>query len=112
DLSPAQAAVLQELAGGLFFARPELRVPQAELARNRGSQPLLWENGISGDWPIVLATIGSVEGLPTLRQLLQAHHYWRRRGMTVDLVIVNDQPTSYFQQLHHKILDAMFVASN
>ena len=29
------------------------------------------------------------EGLPTLRQLLAAHRYWRRRGMTVDLVVLN-----------------------
>src|SRR5690606_14816029 len=34
DLSPGEAAVFQELAGALFFARPELRAPQAELARN------------------------------------------------------------------------------
>ena len=64
--------------------------PQEELRRNRGSQPLLWANGISGDAPIVLATIDSPEGLPTLRQLFAAHHYWRRRGLTVDLVILND----------------------
>ena len=112
DLSPAEAAIFQEVAGFLLFPRPELRVPQVELERNRGSQLLLWENSISGDWPIVLATVGSVEGLPTLRQLLAAHHYWRRRGMTVDLVILNSQPSSYFQELHQKILEAMFAASD
>ena len=32
------------------------------------------------------------DGLPTLRQLLAAHRYWRRRGMTVDLVVLNTQP--------------------
>jgi cyclic beta-1,2-glucan synthetase len=112
DLSPAQAAIFQELAGSLFFGHAELRADQAELVRNRGSQPLLWENGVSGDWPIVQATISSPEGLPTLRQLLAAHHYWRRRGMTVDLVIVNSQPSSYFQELHQRILEAMFVAND
>ena len=61
-------------------------------AGNRGSQPLLWAVGVSGDWPILLATIDSAEGLPTLRQLLAAHHYWRRRGMMVDLVVLNTAP--------------------
>ena len=56
---------------------------------NRGSQPLLWAAGVSGDWPILLATIDSAEGLPTLRQLLAAHRYWRRRGMMVDLVVLD-----------------------
>ncbi len=94
ELTPADAAVFQELAGCLLYPLPELRAPQEELCRNQGSQPLLWASGISGDWPIVLATIGTVDGLPTLRQLLAAHHYWRRRGMTVDLVVVNTQPSS------------------
>ncbi|CAN5510517.1 glucoamylase family protein [soil metagenome] len=112
DLTPADAAVFQELAGCLFFPHPALRLPQHELYRNEGSQPLLWENGISGDWPIVLATINSADGITTLRQLLAAHHYWRRRGMTVDLVIINTQAASYLQTLHNRITDAMFATGN
>jgi cyclic beta-1,2-glucan synthetase len=95
NLSPADAAVAQELAGYLFYGNPTLRAPQSELRRNRGSQPLLWGNGLSGDWPILLATIESGEGLPTLRQLLAAHRYWRRHGMTVDLVVVNAHQSDY-----------------
>ena len=86
---PADAGVFQELAGHLFYANPALRAPPDELRRNRGPQPLLWAIGVSGDWPILLATIDSEDGLPTLRQLLAAHRYWRRRGMTVDLVVLN-----------------------
>ena len=105
SVTPADAAVFQELAGHLFYSNPALRAPQDELRRNRGSQPLLWALGVSGDWPILLATIDSADGLPTLRQLLAAHHYWRRRGMTVDLVVLNAHPPSYLQDLerqHHR----------
>jgi cyclic beta-1,2-glucan synthetase len=112
NLTPSDAAVFQELAGYLFYPRSELRAPQNELSRNRGPQPLLWSSGISGDWPIVVATIDSTDGLPTLRQLLAAHHYWRRRGMTVDLVIVNTQPSSYLQELHDRIMEAMFASND
>ena len=42
SITPADAAVFQELAGHLFYGSPSLRAPQAELRRNRGSQPLLW----------------------------------------------------------------------
>ncbi|HSP18646.1 MAG TPA: glucoamylase family protein, partial [Myxococcaceae bacterium] len=89
NTSSIDAGVFQQLAGALFFADPLLRAPEAELAGNQGSQPMLWAVGLSGDWPILLATIDSTEGLPTLRQLLSAHQYWRRRGMMVDLVILN-----------------------
>lgn len=111
-LSPADAAVFQELAACLLYPRPELRAPQAELQRNRGSQPLLWAAGISGDWPIVLAAIDSTGGLPTLRQIYAAHHLWRRRGMTVDLVILNTQPASYLQELTDRIMEALFASQD
>jgi cyclic beta-1,2-glucan synthetase len=111
-LSPADAAVAQELAGYLFYGNPALRAPQAELRRNRGSQPLLWGNGLSGDWPILLATIDSGEGLPTLRQLLAAHRYWRRHGMTVDLVVVNAHQSDYQQDLADRITAAVFTVGD
>ncbi|HEX8431006.1 MAG TPA: protein ndvB, partial [Longimicrobium sp.] len=53
-----------------------------------------------------------MEGLPTLRQLFAAHHYWRRRGMMVDLVVLNDQPASYLQELHERIGEAMVAAND
>ncbi|MEX2584088.1 MAG: glucoamylase family protein [Gemmatimonadota bacterium] len=111
-LTPADAAVFQEIAGLLVYPTADLRAPPEELLGNEGSQPLLWAAGISGDHPIVLATISAEEGLKTLRQLFVAHRYWRRRGMTVDLVILNTHPSSYFQELHEKILEAMFAAND
>ncbi|HEV8362226.1 MAG TPA: glucoamylase family protein, partial [Gemmatimonadaceae bacterium] len=104
-ITPADAAVFQDLAGYLLYALPALRPSTAELLSNTGSQDLLWANGISGDWPILLATIDSVEGLPTLQQLISAHRYWRRRGMTVDLVVINTEEYSYQQQLSDRITE-------
>jgi cyclic beta-1,2-glucan synthetase len=111
-ITPADAAVFQDLASPLFFGNPALRASQDELRANHGSQPMLWSQGVSGDWPIVLATIDSKEGLPTLRQLFAAHRYWRRRGMTVDLVILNDRAHSYLQELSDQIASAMFTATD
>jgi cyclic beta-1,2-glucan synthetase len=111
-ISPRDAAVFQDLAGHLFYSHPGLRVPRAELLRNHGSQALLWGTGLSGDWPIVLATIESADGLPTLRQLFAAHHYWRRRGMTVDLVLINEHPSSYFQELNDRIMESRFASGD
>jgi len=107
-LTPTLAALFQDLAGQLFYGNTALRAPAAELQRSSGSQPLLWATGVSGDWPILLATIASVDGLPTLRQLLAAHRYWRRRGMTVDLVILNVHPPDYLQDLADRITGAIY----
>jgi cyclic beta-1,2-glucan synthetase len=112
DLKPADAAVFQELAGFVLHPRAELRPPPAELAEGHGAQNLLWSAGVSGDWPIVLATIDSVEGLPTLRRVLVAHHYLRRRGLTLDLVILLTQPSSYLQELRDRVAEAMVAAND
>ncbi|HEX2717215.1 MAG TPA: glucoamylase family protein, partial [Gemmatimonadaceae bacterium] len=110
-VSPADAAIFQELAGHLFYATPALRATTEELEQNHGSQPLLWKAGVSGDWPILLATIDSDDGLPTLRQLLNAHHYWRRRGMVVDLVVLNTRTHSYLQDLNDKVTATVLASA-
>jgi cyclic beta-1,2-glucan synthetase len=112
DITPTDAAVFQEIAGNLLFPEPAIRAREEELNRNRGSRLLLWANGISGDRPIVLARLGSTDGLPTLRQLLAAHHYWRRRGMAVDLVILDTQSSSYLRELSDRIREAIVTSGN
>jgi cyclic beta-1,2-glucan synthetase len=111
SVTPADAAVFQDIAGALLYPGASMRAPQAELRLNEGSQPLLWAQGISGDWPILLASIDSADGLPTLRQLFAAHHYWRRRGLMVDLVILNEHPSGYYQELEGQMLDAMYASN-
>jgi cyclic beta-1,2-glucan synthetase len=112
DLKPADAVVFQEFAGFVLHPRAELRPPPAELAEGHGAQDLLWSAGISGDEPIVLATIDSVEGLSTLRRILVAHHYLRRRGLTIDLVVLLTQPSSYLQELRDRITETMVAAND
>ena len=107
NITPADAAVFQDVAGHLFYAERSLGPSRRTGCANRGSQPLLWSIGISGDWPILLASIDSVDGLPTLRQLLAAHRYWRRRGMLVDLVVLDTHPPSYNQQSNDRIMAAV-----
>ncbi|MCC6770199.1 MAG: cyclic beta 1-2 glucan synthetase [Gemmatimonadaceae bacterium] len=109
DITPSDAAMILELAGHLLFVDPLMRGSTEALEANTGSQPRLWANGISGDVPILLAHIESAEGLPTLRQLLVAHHFLRRRGLKIDLVIVNAYPHTYQQELNERITEVMFT---
>ncbi len=111
-LSQADAAVFQEIAAQLLYLGGSLAPPRDELRRNRGSQPLLWAHGISGDNPIVLAIIDSIDGLPTLRDVFAAHRYWRRRGLTVDVVVINAGPHDYLQELRDGITEAMVAGTD
>ena len=43
------------------------------------------------------------EKIEIVRQLIQAHSYWRMKGLTVDLVILNEDVSVYRQSLHDQI---------
>ncbi len=60
DIEPADLALYQELAGALVYPHEALRAPASERAAVTLGQSALWAQGISGDWPIVLATIRAV----------------------------------------------------
>jgi cyclic beta-1,2-glucan synthetase len=111
DVPPADAALYQVLAGALLYPNEELRASARARSDNRRGQRALWGHGISGDWPVVLATISDAVGLASIRQLLVAHKYWRMKGLTSDLVIVNSKDPSYVQDLHDQILSIVRSSS-
>ena len=59
---------------------------------------------ISGDLPIVLLQIEDPANIDLVRQLVQAHAYWRLKGLAVDLVIWNEDHAGYRQVLHEQIM--------
>jgi cyclic beta-1,2-glucan synthetase len=110
-IAPADAALYQDLAGHLMFPHPGFRPAQSAVEENRLGQQALWTLGVSGDWPILLATIDSSVGMPSVRQLLRTHHYWRLKGITCDLVILNVHPASYMQELSDELLATTMASS-
>lgn len=59
---------------------------------------------ISGDLPIVLLKLNDAANIELAVQLVKAHAYWRRKGLSVDLVVWNEERVSYRQQLQDTIL--------
>ncbi|MEX2110426.1 MAG: glucoamylase family protein [Gemmatimonadaceae bacterium] len=110
-IPPADAALYQDLAGHLMFPHPGFRPPQTAVEQNRLGQRSLWGLGISGDWPILLANIETSVGMPSIRQLLKTHHYWRLKGITCDLVILNTHPATYMQELSDELLATTIASS-
>jgi len=109
-IGPDEATMFQRLASHVLYASPAFRPSSDVLTRSEGAQPGLWGYGISGDLPIVVCRIDDIEDLQIVRQLLQAHEYWRMKQLAVDLVILNEYPASYAQDLQ-TALEAMVRAT-
>jgi cyclic beta-1,2-glucan synthetase len=92
----------QRLAGRLLFGDPRMRAADAVLNNRRG-QPELWKYGISGDLPIVLATIDDGSQLRLLTDLLKAHEYLRGKGLLFDLVVLNAHGATYRMDLQDTV---------
>jgi len=91
QLAPETAALFRRLAGHLLYANGAMRAPPEVIRAGSGPPGALWAQGISGDLPLLLLQLDAIEQLPMLRQFLQAHEYWRARGLGVDLVILSTQ---------------------
>ena len=94
-----EAHLFQRIANRILYSDPSLRPSSEVLRRNERGPSALWQHGISGDLPIVLVHIDESGDREIVRQLLHAHEYWRMKRLAVDLVILNEQPTSYAQEL-------------
>ena len=98
-VGPDEAHLFQRLANRVLYSDPTLRPSPDVLRRSEGGPSKLWANGISGDLPIVLVRIDEAEDLEIVRELVRAHEYWRMKRFDVDLVIMNERPPSYDQDL-------------
>ena len=112
NATDADALLYGRLASSVLYMNPAQRAPVGILARNQRRQSGLWGHGISGDLPIVLLTIGRKERLALARQLIQAHAYWRLKGLAVDLVICDDGDSGYRQELHDLIVGLCNTAAD
>src|SRR5690606_858912 len=104
NATEADAQVYGRLAGSVIYANALRRAEPSVLIKNHKGQSGLWGYGISGDLPIVLLRIGDVDKIDLVRQVIQAHAYWRMKGLITDLVIWNDDSSVYRQVLYDQIM--------
>ncbi|RYZ70133.1 MAG: phosphorylase, partial [Proteobacteria bacterium] len=99
NIEPDEAHLFQRLATRLLYLDSSLRPSSEIIRRNHKNVTGLWGFGISGDLPIILIRIDDFEDRGIVRQLIKAHDYLFTKGLAFDLVILNDQPASYAQEL-------------
>ena len=103
NASEADAQLFSRLASSIIFSNPSLRTDPSTIIKNQRGQSGLWGYSISGDIPIVLLQIEDAANIGLVKQLVQAHTYWRLKGLMVDLVIWNEDHGGYRQVLHNEI---------
>lgn len=111
NITETEAQTYGRLAGALVYLQPARRIGAATIARNHLAQRQLWSHGISGDLPILLLSSTQMERIDLVRQIVQAHAYWRLKGLSVDLVILNEDDSLYRQSLNEQIRNVL-VANN
>jgi cellobiose phosphorylase len=104
NATETDAQLYGHLANSIIYAHSSLRADASVLVQNRRGQSGLWGYAISGDLPIVVLQIGDPAHIELVRQMVQAHAYWRLKGLAVDLVIWNEALSGYQQLLQEQIM--------
>ncbi|MFC4259666.1 GH36-type glycosyl hydrolase domain-containing protein [Marinobacter lacisalsi] len=104
NATEADAQIFGRLASSVVYCNALRRAVPSIIARNQLGQPGLWRFAISGDLPIVLLLIGDVNRIDVVKQAVQAHAYWRMKGLAVDLVIINEGFSGYRAELQDLIM--------
>jgi cyclic beta-1,2-glucan synthetase len=101
-LDDEHAILFDRLASRVFGSDTSCLSP-SDIALNTLCQQNLWGYGISGDLPIVLLRVRDTTALPLARQLLVAQEYWRVKGLRADVIILNEQPTDYLDEIQNAL---------
>jgi cellobiose phosphorylase len=104
SITEADAQIFGRLASSVIYGNALRRATPGIIARNQLGQSGLWRFGISGDLPIVKLRIGDINRIDLVKQVLQAHAYWRMKGLVTDLVIVNEDFSGYRAVLQDLIM--------
>ncbi|HEY6101327.1 MAG TPA: carbohydrate-binding protein, partial [Anaeromyxobacter sp.] len=102
-ISSEEALLFERLASRVLWTDASLRSAPDLLARNLLGQDGLWGHGISGDLPILLVRVAADGDLALVRQVLQAQEYWRLKGLSADVVILNEHPVSYLDEVQGQL---------
>ena len=107
NLKPSEIRLYQEMISHIVFFSPLCRQKSECILQNRKGQSSLWKYGISGDLPIVLLLLEKTDEIDIVYEILNAHEYWKIRGLTIDLVIIDNEEGGYTYPLNTLLKDVI-----
>lgn len=105
EISRAQHNAYQELIGPIFYPSRYYRGPEENVRRNWKNQSFLWKFGVSGDIPIILLRVRSMEDEGIIKDVLKAYEYLRINRIKIDLIILNESKYGYVNDLNDFLND-------
>ncbi|HLY74182.1 MAG TPA: glucoamylase family protein, partial [Planctomycetota bacterium] len=103
-ITAEEAQLFMRLASAALYLDPSLRESPDFLARNELGQSALWRFGISGDHPILLVRVTEETDVPLVRQALKAHEFWRLKGLSSELVVLNEHLLGYRDEMNKALI--------
>ena len=110
-INSKEAHYFQKLASYLIYSDKKFRADDDRLRENRKKQHDLWAYGISGDLPLIVFRMNSTDQLNSLKRLLDAHTFWRMKGLETEMLILNEHPPSYADEVHEAIQREIEISS-
>lgn len=104
NATEADAQLFGRLATALIYTHQFRRAPATTLAKNKRGQNSLWAYGISGDLPIALIHLSDANSTDFAKKIVQAHAYWRLKGLQCDMVILTQEDSVYRQSLFDQVI--------
>jgi len=99
DIKSAQFNAFQDLISPIFYPSRYYRGPRESIRRNWENQRDLWKFGVSGDNPIMLLRVSTIEDIGIIKDVVKAYEYFRINKINVDLIILSEAKYGYMQEL-------------
>ncbi|WP_242829558.1 glucoamylase family protein [Clostridium sp. Ade.TY] len=110
-ITSSQANIYQSLASYILFLNDGRKDRESYIRNINKHQKDLWAFGISGDIKIIMLVVNNDEDIDIVRAMIKMHIYFKNRGLKVDLVIYNNEESSYEMPLQKDILEEVNVLS-
>lgn len=99
DITSAQFNAFQDLISPIFYPSRYYRGPRESIRRNWENQRGLWKFAVSGDNPIMLLRVSTIEEIGIIKDVVKAYEYLRINKINIDLIILSEAKYGYMQEL-------------
>lgn len=107
-LTGRQIEVYQKMLSYLIFDNPISKLKIETSMDEKYSVYDLWKYGISGDIPILLVKVGNINDVTVIEDVIKAYEYYRIKNIYIDLVIINEEESSYENYVKDEIEKILF----
>lgn len=104
NLSKSDLKTFNMILPYVLYQNPMKALDIEALSKREFKQSDFWKYGISGDLPIILVTVQSINDVYVVKELLKVHEILRAKGISVDLCILDYEKNVYEQYVKEQII--------